>query len=474
MTLPLKNNIVFINPPSLAGRKLIRNFDCATESKGNYLYQPYDFLLLSAHVGSSFQLHLIDAISDKRDLDYCVSNTTKLTPSIVVIAVADSNWEEDFQFIKFIRKSLPNSKLIIFGDSFVDPISVNKIKTFVDGILHNPIHINFKEIDDFPKDKWINLDGFIRADSYSRIDLKKPIESRIPSPKHSLFLNTNYRWPFAQHFLYTTVFTAWGCPYSCSYCIMAKFPNYYRPAQDIFEELEYIKSLGLKEFYMGDRSFGLPRDNIFKLLNKMIEKKINLKWSTYFHPNQYGFELLELMSKSGCHTIIIGIESANLKLLKKFGRHTKPDKLQNLLIHAKKLGIKVCGDFIIGLPGENSKDVLDTIDLAVNSGIDYASFNIAAPLAGSEIRSEAVKDGRMQPGENHFDSFGYEKILGNGIMSGQELLILRNYAVRKFYFRIGFLIRALFKIKTFPQFIIQVQEMLQLFKKSKRSIIENN
>lgn len=465
-----KKRIIFLNPPSREGRKLIRNFDCATESKGNYLYQPYDFLLMSAKVPDSLELVIIDGIAEKISKKNIVKKISKESPSIIVISLADSNWHEDFEFVRELRQSYPKTCLIAFGDSFIDPVTVKKIRPYVNGLLHNPIFVDFAEVLKAYDEKkiWLELDGFISGNSYSKIDLKKPVEVKFPIPKHSMFLNRKYRWPFAHNFLYTTIFTAWGCPYSCSYCIMAKFPNYYRDAKDVYEEMLEIKALGLKEFYMGDRSFGLPRNNVINLMNMMIENKIGLKWSTYFHPNQYDPVLLEKMKYSGCHTIIIGIEIANLKKLKSFGRHTKEGRLFELISHCNKIGIKICGDFILGLPGENKKDIMDTIELSKKINIDYASFNIAAPLAGSSIREYAVKEGRMQSGELEYDSFGYTKVLGNGVLKGSELIDLRNLAVRGFYFRISYLIKSLFRIRTVEQLIIQIQEMSQLFLKSKK------
>jgi radical SAM superfamily enzyme YgiQ (UPF0313 family) len=462
-----KEKVIFLNPPSSLGRKLIRNFDCATESKGNYLYQPYDFLLLSASIPENVELLLIDAIADKLSLNDTLAKLDGFSSDVLIISIADSNWKEDFELIKLLRKKYKEKCIIVFGDSFIDPISTKKIKPYVNGILHNPIFVDFNAILINRSNTWLELKGFIKSDSYTRSDLKKPQEIIIKEPRHIEFLSKNYRWPFSHNFKYTTVFTAWGCPYSCSYCIMAKFPNFYRNYNQVFSELNSIKKLGLKEFYMGDRSFGLPRNNVVSLMEKMISTKLSLKWSTYFHPNQYDPELLELMRNSGCHTIIIGIEIANIKKLKQFGRHTKEGRLESLINHCNRIGMKVCGDFIIGLPGENKKDILDTIELSQIMKIDYASFNIAAPLAGSSIRERAIEEGRLKEGELEFDSFGFKKVLGNGILSGEELQNLRNLAVRGFYFRIGYLVRSLLRIKTFEQLIIQFQEMIQLFKKSK-------
>lgn len=97
---------------------------------------------------------------------------------------------------------------------------------------------------------------------------------------------------------------------------MSKFPNYYRSYDEIIEEMKEVASLGIREIYMGDRSFGLPLMNVMKLLQGMIDQRFNFSWSTYFHPNQYTPELLQKMKESGCHTIIVGIENSDQSTLK--------------------------------------------------------------------------------------------------------------------------------------------------------------
>lgn len=458
---------IFINPPSKQGRKLIRNFDCATESKGNYLYQPYDFLLLSSHFEKDSFI-LIDAIADGLKKEEVFKLIKEKHIDCFIVALADTNWAEDFIFLKALRARYPDHGIFVFGDAFIDKQTVNSIRDYSNGILANPIEITKSDFNIENPKQWIDKQGFVQENTYTRSDLKKPIQVSISNPHHDKFLLKNYRWPFSQRFKYTTVFTAWGCPYSCSYCVVAKFPNLYRESDEIIKELDLIKEMGLKEIYIGDRSFGLPRNNCVDLLKKMIKKKYNFTWSTYFHPNQYDPELLELMKKSGCHTIIIGIESHDFQSLKKYGRHMKEDRFYKLIEHAKKLNIGICGDFIIGLPNETREDILKTIKLAKSLKIDYASFNIAAPLAGSSLRADAMKDGRIKPGdENHFDSFGYHKVLSNGVLSGKEILALRNKAVRDFYLNPSYLFKSLFRIRSIEHFLVQFQEMLQIFYKSR-------
>lgn len=452
--------VSFINPPIFPYRKIMRNFDCATESKGNYLYQPYDFLLLSAKLPSHWPLLFIDAIANKWNRDKCFSELESFLPEIIVCAVAATNWKQDLEFVQNLRQKFPQAYLLVFGDILIEDIPCQKIQDYCDGILTSPIIFDFSLI---PQKQ----NGLRTKDFYNRSDLKKPTKVSLTHIRHRAFLHPKYRWPFARYFQYTTIFTAWGCPYSCSYCIMSKFPNYWRDYQEIIAEMEEVKNLGIKEIYIGDRSFGLPYENIISLLDTMIERKFNFSWSTYFHPNQYTPELLEKMKASGCHTIIIGIESGDLKSLQEYSRYMKKDILSNLISHANKLGIDICGDFILGLPHDDKDSIEKTIEFSQALNIDYASFNIATPLAGSSIRKLAIESGKMQE-EDQFDSLGNSNALSVCKLSEKEILKLRNKAVMGFYTRPSYLIKRLFKIRGYQHFLIQLQEALQILSKASK------
>ncbi len=450
-------SIAFVNPPLDQYRKIMRNFDCATESKANYLYQPYDFLLMSARVPADCPFELFDAIAARWSTEETLKKILSFNPQIIVLAMANTSWDEDFLFLKTLQKKLSDTKILVFGDLFFEAYFKEQVKPYVDSILANPVFINFSELLQNRGD-W--------QEAPPLLPLKKPHQFELGLPKHDKFIHSQYRWPFARHYKYTTVFTAWGCPYSCDYCIMSQFPNYWREANDILLELDTIKTLGFKEIYIGDRSFGLPYQNILTLLDGMIERNYQFSWSTYFHPNQYTPELLEKMKMSGCHTLIIGIESHDLLLLKKHGRHVTANNLEKLISHAEHLGIDVCGDFIIGLPGESKASILETINYAKQLKLDYASFNIAAPLPGTSIRKAAIENGSFSNSESsHYDSLGKHHVIGNDLLSSVEIQKLKKQAIRQFYLSPSFLIRRIKKLRGIQHFIIQASEGLKLLVK---------
>ncbi len=460
--------VCFINPPITPYRLIMRNFDCATESKGNYLYQPYDFLLMSAKVPEHWPLLFIDAVADKLSDDAVLRQVRDDAPEVIVCALAATNWKQDLGFLKRLRGEFPAARLLVFGDLFIEDHACREVEKYCEAVLTSPVMFEFSLLEKLSDEGLRQFEGAgIRQDQfYQRKDLKNPVEFSLQRVRHELFLHPRYRWPFARHFRYTTVFTAWGCPYSCSYCILNKFPNYWRQSEEILEEMKQIHQTGIREIYIGDRSFGLPTANVKKLLEEMIANQFHFSWSTYFHPNQYSPELLELMKKSGCHTIIVGVESKNLNSLKQFGRHVRQDQFFQMIEHARKLQINICGDFILGLPKENRDDIEETIAFSRELGLAYASFNIAAPLAGSSIRQEAQSIGLMKDNEEEFDSFGRNKIVSVCGVSDKELRSLRNKAVMSFYFRPGYLLKRLSHIKNWEHFLIQYQEAQSLLLKS--------
>ena len=53
------------------------------------------------------------------------------------------------------------------------------------------------------------------------------------------------------------------------------------------------------------------------------------------------------MKKAGCHTIVVGIDSKDLKKLALYNRKVNEDVLHRMLDYADKINLSVCADFII-------------------------------------------------------------------------------------------------------------------------------
>jgi len=89
--------------------------------------------------------------------------------------------------------------------------------------------------------------------------------------------------------------------------------------------------------------------------------------------------------------------------------------------------------------------------MALDIGVDYASFNIATPLLGSSLRQEGTELG--------FDTAG-NNVMGTDTMSPATLVGLRNHAVRRFYLRPSYIWKRMTGIKTWQQLLLQANEGL--------------
>jgi radical SAM superfamily enzyme YgiQ (UPF0313 family) len=460
--------VLFLNPPA-GKRKIMRNFDCATESKGTYLLQPYDFVLLSGSLPPSWHIDFIDAIAENYSENDVLDILEKTQYDLLIYALADTNWRDDLAFLKKITSNNLCSMSWVFGDVFIEESRVKEVKDFCDKIIISPLYLDLSQVENSSIEEIKNnkeLPGFHGVHFFKGKKLKAPQYKEINQPRHELFLHKAYRWPFAKYKKYTTVFTAWGCPYSCDYCIVSSFPFLIRQASAVLEELDTLHKSGLKEIFMGDRSFGLPLNNIKEILQEMIRRDYKFSWSTFIHPNQFDEKLFDLMRDSGCHTILTGVESHDFSALKSNGRHTNASKITKMFDYCRKNKIKVCGDFMLGMPGESEESILKTIKYSKEIKIDFASFNIAAPLSGTSIRRNAIEQGYLKENEWGFDSSGEKGVLPNGVLTGERILELKKKAVMSYYFRPTYLIKKLFHVKSFEQFLIQLEQMWGLFSRN--------
>lgn len=458
--------VVLVNPPCDSNRKIIRNIDCSFESKGNYLYQPMDFIQLTGVFSSEkWDVSIIDAVADKLSEKDVLKSLRNIAPEIIITAVGDVSWNSDKKFLEKIKNQFACKYYLSLGNCYVEDSAIIEVKNFIDGVIVSPWDMC---ADEFLGDKNNELSGVVNSNNIKRIQNKKiPRQCKIETPKHELFIKKNYRWPFARFFKYTTVFTAWGCPNSCDYCTGRKSPFLFREYIDVLVELDQIFKQGIREIYFADRSFGLPIDNVKKLLREMIKRNYKFSWSSYFHTNQYDSELLELMKKSGCHTLIIGVENHDVQILKKYNRNINIERLNTFMSHTRKLNIDVCADFLLGLEGQSKEDILKSVNWAINQNVSYASFNILAPNSGTSIREMAINEGIISINDRQFDSLGTEGVLGSKVLAPEQLINLRNKCVKKFYMRPNYLMKRLLSITSFTHFWIQFQEMLWIFFKAR-------
>ena len=451
-----KPKVLLLNLP---GKELyIRDYYCNNISKSAYLHYPMDLLYLSGTLTENkFDVIVLDSLSKGYSAEETLNKVCEVGPDYIVSLVGSISWNEDKLFLESIKLKLPDTKIIGTGDVFLDEgtkvIDENK---FFDGCI-----LDFSDDSILRLIEVLNVGDCHGSLSSARNDKLEPIDNciyrnngsgpivgevkrqkgefSIPMPKHELFSIKDYKYAFSRDFPTAHMMTDFGCAFNCSFCPI-RVDNLgfkVRPVSEIIEELKYLKSLGIKELYFRDQTFGANKKRAIELCNQMVEEGFKFSWHCFSRVDVINEELLDAMKASGCHTIIFGIESANDKTLQDVQKRINAEKIKMSLELCKKKNIRRAATFIIGLPGEAEEDIMKTVDFAIDIDCNFASFNIAGIRPGTEWshRTEKVQ-----------------------FLPYQELEKIRNKAIRKFYLRPGYIFSRIKEVSTIYDFKVLFEE----------------
>ncbi len=197
------------------------------------------------------------------------------------------------------------------------------------------------------------------------------------------------------------VITSRGCPFECIFCSVHNvWGRIYRvrSAVNVLSELSYLTDrFGIREILFEDDNLTLDKGRAIGIFKGIIDKGFGIVWNA---PNGVAVqtldgEMLELMKRSGCYSISIGVESGDEYVLKNIIR--KPIVLSNIkpiVMQAKKLGLETTAFFVVGFPGETIKNIRNTFRFARSLNVDTANFFFASPLPGTRLL-ELFKEKRL-------------------------------------------------------------------------------
>jgi radical SAM PhpK family P-methyltransferase len=171
--------------------------------------------------------------------------------------------------------------------------------------------------------------------------------------------------------------TSQSCLFNCSFCTYKTFAGKYKSTtiEAIESELNSIAIDGNDNcLNFVDDTFNVPITRFKDILNMMIRNNYNFKWVSYLRCQFINDEVAELMKKSGCVQVFLGIESGSQVMLDLMNKQVKSSELKEGIKILKKHGIKTHGFFFIGFPGETSETVHETIRFIDDSCLDIYSI----------------------------------------------------------------------------------------------------
>jgi len=214
-----------------------------------------------------------------------------------------------------------------------------------------------------------------------------------------------YNVPFLLH-PYVAFYTSRGCPALCTFCLWPQTLSGHawrvRSSENVAREIRQALRLfpQAKEFFFDDDTFNIRKDRVLDVCSKL--KPLGFRWSCTARVNS-DYETLKAMADAGARLFIVGFESGDPQILKNIKKGATVEQARAFAKNCRKVGIRIHGDFIIGLPGETRDTIKRTIDFAKEIDPETIQVSIAHAYPGTELydqlngnsfmHSEAIADG---------------------------------------------------------------------------------
>jgi len=455
--------VLLLNPPG--NRVYIRDYLCSKTTKSNYLFHPIDLVVMSGTVAAEHEVHVLDCIAESLSIPDAEARIDALAPDAIVSLVGAVSWPEDRAFLS--GQAARGRRIAAIGDVLHEHSEKRLAEEpWLELALHDfsnrdVVHWLARDLDAVEESTLRRADASIER---VRRGARKGA-FRVPTPRHELFSAKGYRFSFARRDPFATLLTDYGCPYPCTFCVIGTLGFKTRLVDDALLEVDHIRSLGIRELFFLDQTFGVVKKRALDLC-RGLEERGDLSWTAFTRPDTADDELLAAMKRAGCHTVILGVESADDARLATYKKGYSVDAVRDGFRRVKRHGLRTVGTFIVGLPEEDAASLRRTLELAVELDLDFLSLNMAVPRFGTPFRRQAIELGLCGEDDLVMDQGGADAFLPTKHLERAEMLQLKKEMVRRFYLRPRYLVRRLSSVANPGELARQAREGLSLLRRN--------
>ena len=225
------------------------------------------------------------------------------------------------------------------------------------------------------------------------------LKQKYFSEYNSPLLETNFdRSVFRNKKYFPVNLVQWGrgCPHNCDFCSIHACYGANQSLREIQEVVNEIKNLDNKPLFLVDDNLYHNRKKFEELLIALLplKKKWACQISVEISKDDY---IMDLMKKSGCMMVLLGIESFNKESLKQMNKSWSLG--ENDYVEAikkfKKRGIMIYGTFVFGYDSDRKEDFKIALQFAIKNKFLTANFNPLYPMPGTGLYERLKSENRL-------------------------------------------------------------------------------
>jgi radical SAM superfamily enzyme YgiQ (UPF0313 family) len=210
-----------------------------------------------------------------------------------------------------------------------------------------------------------------------------------------------------------------------------------RTTANVLEEVKWIRDNlpEVKEIMFDDDTFTDFKPRVEEIAVGL--GKLGVTWSCNARAN-VPYSTLKIMKDNGLRLLLVGYESGDDQILLNIKKGLRTDMARRFSEDCRKLGIKIHGTFILGLPGETTETIEKTIRYSQEINPHTIQVSLAAPYPGTALYQEAIENGWLEENKavNLVSKEGVQlAAIGYPHLSREEIYDHLAKFYKRFYFR---------------------------------------
>lgn len=389
-----KKKVLVLNLPNK--EQITRRYMCSYVSPESLL-PPHELISLAAvaREWKNTDVKLIDSIAEQWNTQTVTEEIKRYNPDQIISITGFECFEEDMDELSSLKDKFPETTFILFGHYATNFPKETLNHSKVDYIILGEPDLVYSDLYDAleGKTKISDVEGiaYLKSGEFTQQGLgnRIPNPNDLPIPTYDLLPKNKYYEPLLSS-PFGMIQSARGCPYQCNFCVKSYGTQLTTLSPErIIEEIKVWKDLfNVRSIRFIDDTFTINRKRVIELCKQMLESKLDVEWACLSRTDNIDEEILGWMKKAGCKRIYFGMESGSERMLSIYKKNFTLEQSKEAFTLCRKHNIESAAFFMSGHPDETEADFEETVKFAVNSDLNFASFNPLTPYPGTAMFNE--------------------------------------------------------------------------------------
>ena len=387
--------------------------DASKKTHRTYLAFPYGVLTIASYLRrfaaklGKVELLDLNLPADDAPDTLLARKLDEVAPDIVGFSMSyDVSYPWLRSMAAAVRQHDPAVCIVAGGPAITTAYSEIIAECDLDACCYSEGEVALKELVDaedvaaaLDRDPWVTRRKLRAVPAYDDLDRIIDVDySLVDVPAYSMKEAFSPFTKFSTSSKQFFIVTSRGCPFKCVFCAEPSFHGANMRYVSVDRAIDHVTGLkdryGLSVLTIYDDQILMNKPRAKEFFAKLAPLNIRVEMPNGVTLSYIDEEMAALMKGAGVDTLFLAIEHGSKRVLKDIIR--KPiayNRIKPTIGLLQAAGIYCQGFFVIGLPGETRAEREETRDAVLDWGLDWASFNYATPLRGSELFHQCKANG---------------------------------------------------------------------------------